>query len=256
MTRDRPPPDLDRGSRPRRDRADPRHRRAVRRGLGQGDQEGPRAPRPDRRQPLLRGLDPHQLELRARGEAAQRRRGQHPLGGLERRQGRIAEGHRPDAVGLRPRRDRDPLAARRRGPARRGLDAGGGDQRRRRQARAPHPGAARRVHAAPAARQPRRSPDLDRRGRAPLPGRALEHPRAAADGRVGDRVRSADADPAGHRGARLRGGGDARPPARGRRRLRAADAAGADARLVPAVAPRVRRALPDQRRPPAARASC
>ena len=43
---------------------------------------------------------------------------------LERRQGRVAEGHRPDAVGLRPGGDRDPLAARRRRPARRRLDAG------------------------------------------------------------------------------------------------------------------------------------
>ena len=50
--------------------------------------------------------------------------------------------------------------------------------------------------------------------------------------------------------------GHARRHRRGRRRVRAADAAGADARLVRAVAARVRRPLPDHCRPPAARASC
>ena len=84
----------------------------------------------DGRQPLLRSLHPDQLELRARGQAAQRRRRQHPLGRLQRRQGRIAQGHGPDPVGLRPRRDRDPLAARGCRAARRWLDSGGGDQRR------------------------------------------------------------------------------------------------------------------------------
>ena len=44
----------------------------------------------------------------------------------------------------------------------------------------------------------------------------------------------------------------ARGPARGRCRLRAADAARADGRLVPAVAARVHDALPDQRAPPRA----
>ncbi len=92
-----------------------------------------------------------------------------------------------------------------------GWTAGRGDQRRRRQARAPDPGAARRVHAAPPARRARRRADLDRRRRPALAGRALEHPRAAADGGGGDRLRAADADPARHRGARLRGGRDARP---------------------------------------------
>ena len=200
-------PDLDRRPRPAGDRADPRPRRVVRRGLRPRDQEGPGAARAHGRQPLLRGEHAHQLVLRARGQAAQRRRGQHPLGRLERRQGRVAQGHRPDAVGLRPGGDRDPLAARRRGAARRRLDARGGDQRRRRQARAPDAGAARRVHAAPPARLARRRADLDRRRRAALARGALEHPRAPADGRERHRVRAADADPARDRGARVRGGG-------------------------------------------------
>ena len=97
--------------------------------------------------------------------------------------------------------------------------------------------------------------DLDRRRRAPLARGALEHPRVHADGRERHRLRAADADPARDRGARLRGGDDARPARRGRRRLRPADAARADARLVRALAARVRRALPDHHRaaaPPAA----
>ena len=53
-----------------------------------------------------------------------------------------------------------------------------GDQRRRRQARAPDAGAARRLHAAPPARLARRGEDLDRRRRHALAGRPLEHPGA------------------------------------------------------------------------------
>src|SRR5207302_36931 len=81
---------------------------------------------------------------------------------------------------------------------------------------------------------------LDRRRCAPLAGGPLEHPRATADGGVGHRVRAADADPTRHRGARLRRRGHARPRSRGGRRVRAADAAGADARLLPPGAARVR----------------
>ena len=145
--------DLDRAG----DRADPGPGGIVRRGLGARDQEGAGAARPHGRQPLLRGLDPHELELRARGQASVRRRGVGPRAGLGGRQGRVAQGHRADALGLRPGRPGHPLAAGRRRPARRGLDRGGGDQRRRRQARAPDPGAARRVHAAPPARRARRA---------------------------------------------------------------------------------------------------
>ena len=62
----------------------------------------------------------------------------------------------------------------------------GDRQRRRRQARAPDAGAARRLHAAPPARRARRAIDLDRRRRRPLARRALEHPRLPADGRERD----------------------------------------------------------------------
>ena len=122
--------------------------------------------------------------------------------------------------------------ARRRGRHGRRVDIRGRHQRRRRQARAPDAGAARRVHAAPPTRRARRHQHLDRRRRPPLAGRALGHPRLHAHGRQRHRVRSADADPARDRGARLRSGDHARPARRGRRGLCPAHAAGADARLV------------------------
>ena len=62
--------------------------------------------------------------------------------------------------------------------------------------------------------------------------------------------RPADPDPARDRGARLRGRLLPRRPRRGRRRLRAADAARADERGLRPLAARVRGPLPD-RRPPA-----
>ena len=78
---------------------------------------------------------------------------------------------------------------------------------------------------------------LDRRRRAPQPRRALEHPGLHAHGLRGHGLRAADADPARHRVARLRGALHARRARRGRRRLRAADAARAHerARFVPSL---------------------
>ena len=64
------------------------------------------------------------------------------------------------------------------------------------------------------------------------------------------RLRPADPDPARDRGARLRGRPLARAARRGRRRLRAADAARADERELRPLAARVRGPLPD-RLPPA-----
>ena len=84
------------------------------RGRRPPDQEGALAARPPRDQPLLRGLDAHAQLVRARRQAALRRRAQPRLQRLERREGRVAARHRRDAVRLRPGRDRDPLAARRR----------------------------------------------------------------------------------------------------------------------------------------------
>ena len=202
---------------------------------------------PARAQPLLRGLDAHALVLRAGRQDAVGRGHQLRLVRLLGREGRVAQGHGPDALGLPPLDHRRPLAARRRRPPRRPLGLGPRRQRGRRQARAPDPGAARRLHAAPAPGLARRQAHLDRRRRHALAGRALEHPRLHADGREGDRVRPSDAAPAQRRGAGLRRRLLARRHRGGRRRLRAADAARAHVAGLRAVAARVRRALPDQR---------
>ncbi len=136
------------------------------------------------------------------------------------------------------------------------LDARLGDQRRRRQARAPDPGAARPLHAA-APRGPAGGPQrLDRRRRAAQPRRAVEHPRLRADGLPGHGLRPADADPARRRGAGLRGAHHARRPGRGRRGLRPADAARAHGGLLRPVAARVRGPVPDRRPAPGRRRSC
>ena len=52
-------PAVDRGPRPRRHRAHPGPREVLHRGLRARDQEGPRAARPPRAEPLLRGLHAH-----------------------------------------------------------------------------------------------------------------------------------------------------------------------------------------------------
>ena len=67
-------------------------------------------------------------------------------GRLVGRQGRVAEGHGADARRVRPGRDRDPAPAGRRAAARRAVLEAAGRQRRRRQAPAPDPGAARPLH--------------------------------------------------------------------------------------------------------------
>ena len=107
---------------------------------------------PHRRQPLLRGLHPHPALVRGGREAAVRGRHQLLGEGVERLEGREPQGHRAHARGDGCRRGRDPPPGQRRtapagpvGPRQR-------RQRRRRHARAPHAGAARRVHDAPADR--------------------------------------------------------------------------------------------------------
>ena len=87
--------DLDRAG----DRAHPRPREDVHRGLRARDQEGARAARPARPEPLLRGLHAHaQLASSSPPSRCQRRRHQLRLQRLARREGRVAQGHRPDAV--------------------------------------------------------------------------------------------------------------------------------------------------------------
>ena len=191
--------DLDRAG----DRAHPGPREDVHRGLRARDQEGARAARPARPEPLLRSVHAHAQLLRAGRQVALA-----PTSSTSSRSGSSVEKGESlkDTVQtlsrLPARPDRHPLAARRRRRAGRRLDDGGRGQRRRRQARAPDAGAAGRLHAARAARQPRRPEHLDRRRRPAQPRRALEHPRLHQDGREGHRVRPADADPARDGGAR------------------------------------------------------
>ena len=156
----------------------------------------------------------------------------------------------------------DPAAIVIRSPSRRGgrpgrrVDRGVGDQRRRRQARAPDPGPARRLHPAPARRLARGPRHLDRRGRPPQPGRPVLPARLPEDGGEGDALRAAHADPARDRVARLRGLLRPRRAGRGRCRLRPADAARAHERELRPLAPRVRRAATRSTRAAWGRASC
>ena len=120
--------------------------RGARRPRGQ---EAAAAARADRRQPLLRGLDPYPDLLRAGGQAAVGRRRHLQRQGLERLQGRVAQGHRADPGGDGRRRRGGPALLLGRGAPARHLGARQGDQRRRRHPRASDPGAARRLHDAP-----------------------------------------------------------------------------------------------------------
>ena len=151
-------------------------------------------------QPLLRVVDPHAVELRARGQAAL---GRHDVGAVVRllgRQGRVAQGYGAHSRRLRPGRDRHPASAHRCPAARRLGVAGPRRQRRRRQAPAPDAGAARPVHDARGTRSTRRTPRRHRRRRAALASGSLPHRGARARRRAHDARRAADADPARDRG--------------------------------------------------------
>ena len=114
-------------------------------------QEAADAARPHRGEPVLRGLHPDPDLLRAGRQAAVRRRDQLLRQGLSRVQGRDPQGHRADPAG--DGRGRGGLPALASGAPHRlsphWVDGTRG-QRRRRHPRAPDPGAAGRVHAAPA----------------------------------------------------------------------------------------------------------
>ena len=133
--------------------------------------------------------------------------------GLERREGRVAEGHRPDAQRPQARRDRHPHARGRAPP--RSSRAG---RRRRSSTPATASTSTRRRRCSTSTRCASRlgaldgANDLDRRRRPALARRALEHPRLPEDGRAVTVCRPADADPARHRGARLRRALHARRP--------------------------------------------
>ena len=129
----------------------------------------------DGRLALLRGLDPHPAQLRDRGQAARRRHDD-----LHRRF--VVASTRASRSATRSRRSRRwastpsscataPPACRRRSPAGRRSTR---DQRRRRLARAPDPGAARLLHDPPAARASLDGPaHRDRRRHQAQPGRPV-----------------------------------------------------------------------------------
>ena len=184
---------------------DPRPRRELRRGRPPRHQEGADPARPHHRQPLLRVEHPHQLLLRARRQAALRRRRLGQGGRLLGRQGRVAEGHGRDALRLRPGGDRDPLPARRRRRARRRLDRGLGRSTPATASTSTRPRRCSTSSRCAAASARSRASDLDRRRRPAQPRRPLEPARLPDDGRGGHGLRPADPDPARDRGARLRG---------------------------------------------------
>ncbi len=90
----------------RRRHPDLGHRGVVPRGRDPGDQEGAGPPRPNRRELLPRELHAHADQLRARRQTAVGRRDQLQRRRLQRREGRVAEGHRAHAAGDGRRRDR------------------------------------------------------------------------------------------------------------------------------------------------------
>ena len=190
-----------------------RPRRRVRGGRRARHQEGARAARAHGPEPLLRGEHAHAPQLRARRQAPQRRRRELRRLRLERREGRVAQGHRADAERPQARRDRHPHAVggrRRAGPA---LDA-------RRRSSTP-------ATASTSTRR-RRCSTSTRCAAGSAGSTALSiwivgdvlHSRVARsnilafqrDGGEGHRRRPADADPARDRGARLRGPLHARRP--------------------------------------------
>ena len=195
------PPDLGGRPDPRRRPAHPRHRRGAGGRRRPADQEAAHPARPYGRQPVLRGLHADADLVRGGRQAPVRRRDQLLRQGLQRVQGREPEGHRADPGGDGRRRRRHPAQRLRRAAPPRQLGARQRRQRRRRHPRAPHAGAARRVHDATAARRPRRPADHDRRRHPAQPGGPLERPAAAYARRGGHPGRAADAVPG--RGRRL-----------------------------------------------------
>jgi DNA excision repair protein ERCC-2 len=90
-----PTPAHDRGTQPRRDRADPRHRRGVQEDPPAQREEGARPARQDDRQPLPRAEHAHAHGLRHGREAPERRRDLVRRGELLDPEGRDPARHRP-----------------------------------------------------------------------------------------------------------------------------------------------------------------
>ena len=115
-------PPLDRGDRPRRRPAPARPHRHHGRGQPAAEPEGAGAARPDRVQPVLRGLHPHPAVVRDGGQAAVGRRDDVQRRHVQRQQGREPARHDRDRGGDGRRRVRHPPQVERRA---RGRSAGG-----------------------------------------------------------------------------------------------------------------------------------
>ena len=182
-----------------------RPRRGIRRAQPPDREEAHLAARPHPDQPVLRGLDPHPILVRARRQTARRRRHEHVGVLVLDAQGRDADRYRGDAQrhasghpgGAPPR-------------LRRGRTAGAqgrllGDQCRRRRPRASDPGAARCAHHPPQQGPDRRPRGRDLRRHPAFAGRALQHHPAQHHGRARARRRALDAAAARHRAHGRRG---------------------------------------------------
>src|SRR5438034_1202821 len=195
---------------PRPDPPHPRYCRAVQGGIGASYQEGPGAARQDDRQPVLRSLHPHPHLLRVRRETS--------LGGHRERgrvrqrraEGRDARRHREKPRGDADRHGGDPPSVVRCRPLSRQPHPLQRRQRRRRHARAPHPGTAGSAHDPRPAREDRRAEGLPGGRHPALAGRPLEHLGAVEARRRSRRVWARHADAARHRRARRRGQGPRR----------------------------------------------
>ena len=135
----------DRGAFARRDHRPSRPRRGIRRAQPPDREKARLAARPHADQPVLRGLDPHAVLVRAGRQAARRRRHEHGGRQLVAEEGRDADRHRDDAQRHAPRHPGGAPSCLRRGRAAGAEGRRLGGQCRRRRARAPDPGAARRA---------------------------------------------------------------------------------------------------------------
>ena len=160
-----------------------------------------------RREPVHRAVDAHARVVRARGQAARRRRGESRSAALFAREGREHARHDLHARGLPRRRVRDPRCGVRRAGTRRRKRAAARERvvGRRSARRASDPGAARCAHDPPGEETLRRSQGRHRRRRPAFARGALGLARARDARRRGDpHRRAARADARSGRIPRLR----------------------------------------------------
>ena len=164
--------------------------RGICRAQPAGRQEAHLAARPDPDQPVLRGLDPHPVLVRAGGQTARRRRHEHVGDLVLDPQGRDADGHRGDAERHAPGYPGRPSPRLRRGGTAGAQGRRFRHQRRRRCPRASDASAARRADHPPQQRPARRAGRCDLRRRHAFARRPLQHPPAQHHGRAGARGRA------------------------------------------------------------------